>query len=72
MLLVELQDRPAAPVERERFLADVEPGVALVGDLVGARQGQAQPAEIVDSRDAFCSSCSPNTRAKTRSTALKW
>ncbi len=39
---------------------------------MGAGQGQAQAAEIIERWDAFCSSCSPKTRAKMRSTFLKW
>ena len=48
---VEFQDGAVAEMAGEGLLAHVEPGVALVVDLVGERQRQAQAAEIVEGRD---------------------
>ncbi len=80
---LKLQDHTAVERQREGLLADVEPGVAAVGDLVGAREGEGEAAEVFDGWDDPASlsvysaaarawASSPNTRANTRSTFLKW
>ena len=70
--LVQLQDDAVVPVEREGFLADLKPGLAPVFIFPGAGQIEGYAAEVFEACDALASSCSPNTRAKMRSTFLKW
>jgi hypothetical protein len=60
--LLELQDDAAFPVQREGLLADIEPGVTFVDDLVSARQGEAQPAKVRERRNVTLPRRTPGRR----------